>query len=287
MKKKLLSILLLIALLISFSAPLGMQAADKTIKLNKAKAVLEVDAKITLKLGDIVATDVKWSSSAKKIASVTSKGVVTAKSEGSATITAKHENKTYSCKITVVDSNKEQENSKSKGVKITKTYLLGNHYYIVLKNNREYAVDIDINLTMKNEKGEMVGYKSENEIAIPSENETIMEFYVDDSSAKKFDAEIKEEKTKYKEVIQNLYVETVKTKRKAIVTMKNVGDIDVEFPSVYVLFFKGSKLVDVGEANFEGDSFATLESGLSDTKEVSTYEEFDSISIYISAANYF
>lgn len=287
MKKKLLSILLLIALLISFSAPLGMQAADKTIKLNKAKAVLEVDAKITLKLGDIVATDVKWSSSAKKIASVTSKGVVTAKSEGSATITAKHENKTYSCKITVVDSNKEQENSKSKGVKITKTYLLGNHYYIVLKNNREYAVDIDINLTMKNEKGEMVGYKSENEIAIPSENETIMEFYVDDSSAKKFDAEIKEEKTKYKEVIQNLYVETVKTKRKAIVTMKNVGDIDVEFPSVYVLFFKGSKLADVGEANFEGDSFATLESGLSDTKEVSTYEEFDSISIYISAANYF
>lgn len=107
MKKKLLSIILLIALLVSFSVPARAQAAE--LKLNKAKVILEVDAKITLKLGDIAATDVKWSSSARKIASVTSKGVVTAKSEGDATITATYNKKKYTCKVTVVDSNKEEK----------------------------------------------------------------------------------------------------------------------------------------------------------------------------------
>ncbi len=104
MKRKLLSVILLAALLISLVIPAGTQAAE--IKLNKKKVVLEVDAKITLKLGDVKATDVKWSSSAKKVATVTSKGVVTAKAEGSATITATYKKKKYTCKVTVVDSNK-------------------------------------------------------------------------------------------------------------------------------------------------------------------------------------
>lgn len=104
MKRKLLSIILLAVLFLSLAIPAGTQAAE--IKLNKKKVVLEVDAKITLKLGDIKATDVKWSSSAKKVATVTSKGIVTAKAEGSATVTATYKKKKYTCKVTVVDSNK-------------------------------------------------------------------------------------------------------------------------------------------------------------------------------------
>ncbi len=44
-----------------------------------------------------------------EIATVTSKGVITAKSEGSATITATYDEKKYTCKVTVVDSNKEEK----------------------------------------------------------------------------------------------------------------------------------------------------------------------------------
>ena len=97
----------MLLMLVALIAPERTVAATK-LKLSKAKATMEVDSKLTLKLGDITATDVKWSSSAKKVAIVSTKGVITAKGEGSATITAKYDDKSYKCKVTVVDSNKEE-----------------------------------------------------------------------------------------------------------------------------------------------------------------------------------
>ncbi|MDE7325154.1 MAG: Ig-like domain-containing protein [Lachnospiraceae bacterium] len=107
MKRKWLSVVLMLLLLVASVVP-GKVFAASTPKLNKAKAMMEVDSKLTLKLGDIAATDVKWSSSNKKVAIVSSKGVITAKAEGTATIKAKYNSKTYSCKVTVVDSNKKE-----------------------------------------------------------------------------------------------------------------------------------------------------------------------------------
>lgn len=107
MKRKFGAVVLMLLMLVTLIAPERTVAATK-LKLSKAKATMEVDSKLTLKLGDITATDVKWSSSAKKVAIVSTKGVITAKGEGSATITAKYDDKSYKCKVTVVDSNKEE-----------------------------------------------------------------------------------------------------------------------------------------------------------------------------------
>ncbi len=107
MKRKFGAVVLMLLMLVALIAPERTVAATK-LKLSKAKATMEVDSKLTLKLGDITATDVKWSSSAKKVAIVSTKGVITAKGEGSATITAKYDDKSYKCKVTVVDSNKEE-----------------------------------------------------------------------------------------------------------------------------------------------------------------------------------
>lgn len=107
MKRKLMSVVMMLLLLVALVAPGKVSAASKP-KLSKAKAMMEVDSKLTLKLGDIAATDVKWSSSDRKVAIVSSKGVITAKAEGTATIKAKYNSKTYSCKVTVVDSNKKE-----------------------------------------------------------------------------------------------------------------------------------------------------------------------------------
>lgn len=68
--------------------------------LNKTKVSLFVKEKYTLKLWCATST-VKWSSSNKKIATVNSKGVVTAKKAGTCTIKAKCGKKTYKAKITV------------------------------------------------------------------------------------------------------------------------------------------------------------------------------------------
>lgn len=77
----------------------------KSIKLNKTKAVLNKGDKITLKAtvtpSNAIDKKVKFTSSDKSVATVSSKGVVTAKKAGKVIITAKAGTKKASCNITV------------------------------------------------------------------------------------------------------------------------------------------------------------------------------------------
>ena len=77
------------------------EAASK-VKLNKKKVTLYVGKTTTLKLKG-TKQKIKWSSSNKTIATVSSKGKVKAKKAGTATITAKVGKKKYKCKVTVKD----------------------------------------------------------------------------------------------------------------------------------------------------------------------------------------
>ena len=78
-------------------------AASKAPALNKTKATMEVGKTLTLKVKNTKAS-IKWSSSDKSIATVSKKGVVTAKSAGNATIKAVVSKKALKCKITVKDA---------------------------------------------------------------------------------------------------------------------------------------------------------------------------------------
>lgn len=80
-----------------FAMALPAQAA---VKLSNTKVTLDQGEKKTLKVKG-TAKKVTWSSSNKSIASVSSKGVVTAKKAGTAKITAKVGSKKYTCKVTV------------------------------------------------------------------------------------------------------------------------------------------------------------------------------------------
>ena len=73
---------------------------EPACKLSKTKLSLYVGGKETLKLSGAVGT-VKWSSSKKTVATVSSKGLVTAKKAGKATITAKTGGKSFKCAVTV------------------------------------------------------------------------------------------------------------------------------------------------------------------------------------------
>lgn len=72
-------------------------------KLSKSKCNLEVGQKKKLKLKNATGT-VTWSSSDSKVAKVSKKGVVTAKKPGTAVITAKYEQKSYTCKVKVTEA---------------------------------------------------------------------------------------------------------------------------------------------------------------------------------------
>ena len=103
MKRKLKSIL---ALALSAAMVAGVFTyTDGTVsaakpKLNKSKVTLYVGNKVTLKVKGTKAK-VRWSSSKKKVATVSAKGMVMAKSKGTAKITAKVASKKLTCKVTV------------------------------------------------------------------------------------------------------------------------------------------------------------------------------------------
>ena len=91
-------IAILLVLCITFSSVGNVEAA--TIKLNKKKATLHVGHSIALSLTNGKA--VSWRSTNRNIATVTSRGVVTAKKKGKVTIICTASNrKKYKCKITV------------------------------------------------------------------------------------------------------------------------------------------------------------------------------------------
>ena len=71
-------------------------------KLNATKRTMNLGSKYTLKLGG-TKRKVSFKSSKTSVATVTSKGVITAKRVESATVTAKIKDKSYSCKVSVID----------------------------------------------------------------------------------------------------------------------------------------------------------------------------------------
>lgn len=108
--KKILSIILTCAVLFTVTIPacatrttaVSVSSAQITsaVKLNTTKKTLVKGQTYTLKVTGTSST-VKWSTSNKKIASVSSKGKVTAIAKGTATITAKVSGKKYTCKVSV------------------------------------------------------------------------------------------------------------------------------------------------------------------------------------------
>lgn len=80
-------------------APMDTHAASK-VKINKTKAAISKGDTLQLRVTG-TKKKAKWSSDKKSIATVSSKGKVTGKKTGKATITAKVGGKKYTCKVTV------------------------------------------------------------------------------------------------------------------------------------------------------------------------------------------
>ncbi len=96
MNKKRITLALIVMTLIMTLFTLPANAA----KISQKKATLVVGQTLKLKIKK-ASGKVKWSSTKKSVASVSSKGVITAKKIGKATIKAKVGRKTFKCNITV------------------------------------------------------------------------------------------------------------------------------------------------------------------------------------------
>lgn len=98
--KKFLSILMAVALVVTLAGPVQSVNAA-TIKLNQTKAKVIKGDYLYLKISG-TKSKVSWNVKNKSIATITSKGRVTATKIGNTIITAKVGKKTLNCKITVV-----------------------------------------------------------------------------------------------------------------------------------------------------------------------------------------
>lgn len=77
----------------------SVQAASK-VKINKKSATVTKGEKVQLKISGTT-KKVTWKSADKKVATVSSKGLVKGVKQGTTTVTATVEKKTFTCKITV------------------------------------------------------------------------------------------------------------------------------------------------------------------------------------------
>ncbi len=82
--------------------PIQTQAAN--LKLNHKSLTMHVGGSQKLKVSTSLKGKIKWSSSNKKVASISNKGKVKAKKAGTAVITAKIKNNKVRCKVTVKKS---------------------------------------------------------------------------------------------------------------------------------------------------------------------------------------
>lgn len=98
----------------------GFVVNASSVKISKRKYKMNKGEKYTLKITG-TKKKVKWFTSNKRIATVNSKGKVTAKKKGKITITAKVGNKKYKCKITI---EAPSINKKKYTIKKGKTYTL-------------------------------------------------------------------------------------------------------------------------------------------------------------------
>ncbi len=99
---RLLALVMVLSVLSPSMIPLNTTSVAQaaTVKLNKKTLTLEVGKSTTLKITG-TKSKITWSSSNKAVATVNTKGKVTAKKAGKATITATVNKKKYSCTVTV------------------------------------------------------------------------------------------------------------------------------------------------------------------------------------------
>lgn len=132
-----------------------VKVAVKKVKLSKTKVTLGVKEKLNLKATitpkNATNKKVTWKSSNKKVAAVSSKGMVTAKKTGKATITATVDGKKVTCKVTVkkapTKSTKVTLNKKKVTLKVKKSFQIkakvsskyGSNKFLYTSSNKKVA----------------------------------------------------------------------------------------------------------------------------------------------------
>lgn len=162
-------VILLTAILAATAVPVQSQAAARISATNKT---LDVGKSFNLKVYG-ASSKVKWSSSNKKVATVTKKGKVTGKQEGTATIKAKVAKKTLKCKVTVQSNFSTSTATKNISCTLQDT---GKGVVAILKNNNSTTVSVSAKMVYYS-GGKMIDTSSDYNYGFESDTECALFFH--------------------------------------------------------------------------------------------------------------
>ena len=149
----------------------------ETPSINKKSLILKKGEKGKLKISG-TSQKITWKSSNKSIAEVDKSGIVTAKKEGTATITATVLKKKYLCSVTV--KNNEEKivfNEKTAKNNISKKIVNANNsVFVIMESKYDCPTDISAKCDFYDENGNPVDYSSDSISFLEKSHMGILEF---------------------------------------------------------------------------------------------------------------
>lgn len=150
----------------------------ETPKLNKSSIILKIGEKATLKVSG-TSQKIAWKSSNESIATVGKNGIVTAKREGTATITATVLKKKYLCSVTIKNSEKEGTvfNEKTAQNNISKKVInINNSVFVIMESKYDCPTGISAKCDFYDEYGNPVDYSSDSISFLEKSHTGILQF---------------------------------------------------------------------------------------------------------------
>lgn len=242
--KKIISLIVTLVLCLSL---FSSSAYAATLKLDKTSLTLNEGSSYRLSVNTTSA--VKWTTSDKNIATVSSKGTVKAIKEGSATITATVSKKKLTCKVKVKDVLTNEEAAQNI---LCNPVELSNELILILQNNNKVNIQTEVEVlfydsndaVMSTEKAYVWTFETGKK-AIES-----VRYPLDDSYNKmaysRYEIKITADVNYVSQdkIIDGISLQSNKGARYLIVTATNNSDEDISSVTLSVLYYVGGKMIE-------------------------------------------
>lgn len=288
MKKfKTLSLLLICVLFVSI-LPAKASAA---VKISKRKVTMYVGDATTLKITG-TRKSVKWKSSKKSVATVSKRGKVTAKSEGTSIITAKVGKRKYKCKVTVKD--KFNPDDALKNLECT-YHEYDNNIVAIIKNNYKYTIKLHATVVFYSASDEMLDTRSDSNFCLGSGNTCLFYFYgptatdYDEVGYDHYKIIYSCSESIATDISDQINITHNEARYKIMAEVKNTGKKKCDTAKVAILFFQDDNVVGYSDllANVENpDSFDFLKFRFPRDKNYDLIP-YDDYQIFIDHAYYY
>ena len=156
--------------------------------------------------------------------------------------------------------------------------------YLVIKNNSEKAVEITGNATALSADGSVVGAADCSINVLGPGEESIAYFYFSNvTDVAEVDYSLSYNEAKYYDpVIKDLGLEVNVNDSNVVVLVTNNGSKPAMFVEAYALFYDANNNVVYASSGFVMDSDSEIKPGATLSEQISAYEAFDHVEVYLT-----